>query len=146
MKKNASYVIKRNTRTTKYYTRLCKPPRAQKFMDAIKFKLDEVYTRCSIYQTVKDLFVADILSHKSCMNRYLMQYKRELTDALDEEEDGNQSDLKQAFETILEEINLEKNAYSLSKCQDKLNEQLKDCQVSNRQLKKMLISEFGQDI
>ena len=59
---------------------------------------------------------------------------------------GNQSDLKQAFETILEEINLEKNAYSLSECRDKLNEQLKDCQVSNRQLKKMLISEFGQDI
>ena len=80
------------------------------------------------------------------MNRYLIQYQRELTDALDEEEDGNQSDLKQAFETILEEINLEKNAYSLSECRDKLNEQLKDCQVSNRQLKKMLISEFGQDI
>ena len=115
-------------------------------MDAIKFKLDEVYTRCSIYQTVKDLFAADILSHKSCMNRYLIQYQRELTDALDEEEDGNQSDVKQAFETILEEINLEKNAYSLSECRDKLNEQLKDCQVSNRQLKKMLISEFGQDI
>ena len=108
-------------------------------MDAIKFKLDEVYTRCSIYQTIKDLFAADIPSHKSCMSRYLIQYQRELTDPLDEEEDGNQSDLKQAFETILE-----KNAYSLSECRDKLNEQLKDCQVSNWQLKKMLISEFGQ--
>ena len=115
-------------------------------MDAIKFKSDEVYTRCSIYETVKDLFTADLLSHKSCMNRYLIQYQRELTDALDEEEDGNQSDLKQAFEIILEEINLEKNAYSLSECWDKLNEQLKDRQDSNQQLKKMLISEFGQDI
>ena len=115
-------------------------------MDAIKFKLDEVYTRCSVYQTIKDLFEADILSHKSCMKRYLIQHQRELTDALDEEEDGNQSDLKQACKTILEEINLEKNAYSLSESQDKLNEQLKDCQVSNRQLKEMLISEFGQDI
>ena len=46
----------------------------------------------------------------------------------------------------MEEINLEKSAYSLSECQDKLNEQLKDRQVSNRQLKKMLISEIGQDI
>ena len=71
-------------------------------MDAIKFKLDEVYTRCSIYQTIKDLFSADILSHKSCMNRYLIKYQR------DEEEDSNQSDLKQAFETIFEEINLKK--------------------------------------
>ena len=51
-------------------------------------------------------------------------------DALDEEEDGNQIDLKQAFETVLEEISLEKNAYTLSECRDKLNEQLKDCQVS----------------
>ena len=137
---------KQKYKNDKVLYRLCEPPRVQKFMDALKFKLDEVYTRCSIYQTVKDLFAADILSHKSCMNRYLIQYQRELTDALDEEEDGNQSDLKQAFETILEEINLEKNAYSLSECRDKLNEQLKDCQVSNRQLKKMHISEFGQDI
>ena len=137
---------KKKYKNDKVLYRLCELPRAQKFMDAIKFKLDEVYTRCSIYQTVKDLFAADILSHKSCMNRYLIQYQRELTDALDKEENGNQSDLKQAFETILEEINLEKNAYSLSECRDKLNEQLKDCQVSNQQLKKMLISEFGQDI
>ena len=52
-------------RNGKVIYRLCKPPRAQKFTDAIKFKLDAVYTRCSIYQTVKDLFAADILNHKA---------------------------------------------------------------------------------
>ena len=40
---------KKKYKNDKVLYRLCEPPRAQKFMDAIKFKLDEVYTICSIY-------------------------------------------------------------------------------------------------
>ena len=80
------------------------------------------------------------------MNRYLMQYQGEQNDALDEEEDGYQSDVKQSFETMLEQINLEKNAYSLSEYRDKLSKELKDYQICNWKSKNMLISQFGQDI
>ena len=39
----------------------------------LKFYLDAVYTRLSIYETKEQLFAADVFSHKSCMNRYLQQ-------------------------------------------------------------------------
>ena len=39
--------------------RLSEPSRAQAFLDAIKLNLDEVYTRCSIYQSKEDLYAAE---------------------------------------------------------------------------------------
>ena len=39
------------------------------FLEAIKFNLDEVYTCRSIYQTKEDLYAADLMSHKACMNK-----------------------------------------------------------------------------
>ena len=60
--------------------RLCEPSRANTFSEAIKFNLDEVYTRCSVYQTKEDLYAADLMSHKASMNKYLKQFQRDIKD------------------------------------------------------------------
>ena len=45
--------------------RLCETDRANLFISATKFNLDDVYTRISFYKTKEKLFAADILSHKN---------------------------------------------------------------------------------
>ena len=58
--------------------RLCETDRANLFISATRFNLDDVYTRTSFYDTKEQLFAADILSHKQCMNKYLLQYERDM--------------------------------------------------------------------
>ena len=53
---------------------LCEPSRAKTFLDAIEFNSDEVYTHCSIYQTKENLYAADFMSHKACINKHLKQF------------------------------------------------------------------------
>ena len=126
--------------------RLSEPSRAQAFLDAIKLNLDEVYTRCSIYQSKEDLYAANLMSHKACMNKYLKQFQRDFKDDQDEEDVKDSKDVQEAFENLLSEIDVEKKGYALSDCRDKLNSHLKNYQVTNRKLKKMLINHFGQEI
>ena len=58
--------------------RLCETDRANVFISASRFNLDDVYTRTSFYDVKENLFAADILSHKQCLNKYLLQYKRDM--------------------------------------------------------------------
>ena len=55
--------------------RLCEEKWAKMFLFAVKLNLDDVYTRCSTYKTVEHIFATDIVSHKNCMKRYLLQYQ-----------------------------------------------------------------------
>ena len=126
--------------------RLSEPSRAQAFLDAIKLNLDEVYTRCSIYQSKEDLYAADLMSHKACMNKCLKQFQRDFKVDQDEEDVKDSKNVQEAFENLSSEIDVEKKGYALSDCRDKLNSHLKIYQVTNRKLKKMLINHFGQEI
>ena len=58
--------------------RLCETDRANLFISATRFNLDDVYTRTSFYDTKEQVFAADILTHKQCMNKYLLQYERDM--------------------------------------------------------------------
>ena len=49
--------------------RLCETERAELFLRARKLNVDAVFTKVSIFDKPDDLFAADIMSHKQCMNR-----------------------------------------------------------------------------
>ena len=49
--------------------RLCETDRAELFSRAAKFKTDAVFTKVLIFDKPDDLFAADIMSYKQCMNR-----------------------------------------------------------------------------
>ena len=80
------------------------------------------------------------------MNKYLKQFQRDFKDDQDEEDVKDSKDVQEAFENLLSEIDVEKKGHALSDCRDKLNSHLKNYQVTNRKLKKMLINHFGQKI
>ena len=82
-KSDDSMVAKCIIRNKKYHSkikkmfRLSEEERAELFMKTTKFNLDLVRTRTSIYNSKEKLFAADIYSYSQCMNRYLLQYKRD---------------------------------------------------------------------
>ena len=132
--------------------RLCEEKRAKMFLCAIKLNLDDVYTRCSTYKTVEHIFAVDIVSHKNCMKRYLLQYQRNAEEIInyddddDDEYGGTDSDLEEAFKQMISQLNIETNGYAISTSRDILNENLDRYAVSNRKVKQMLIAHFGEDI
>ena len=129
---------------------LCEEKRAKMFLCAIKLNLDDVYTKCSTYKTVEHILAADIVSHKNCMKRYLLQYQRNAEEIINYDDDdeyaGTDSDLQEAFKKMISHLNIETNRYAISTCRDILNENLEGYAVSNRKVKQMLIAHFGEDI
>ena len=51
--------------------RICENERAQSFLDATKYNLNEVYTKTSTLNTIQDVFPSDVYCHKLCINNYL---------------------------------------------------------------------------
>lgn len=121
--------------------RISEANRAKMFLGAIKLNLDEVYTRCSTYKTKEHIFAADIMSHKICMNRYLLQYQRTVEDIMnyDDPDAASDDETQEAFRAMLAEIHLGKNGYEVTKCRDILNQKMKGYQISNRKVKQLLI-------
>ena len=60
---------KRTFRKDSKLYRLCETERAELFLRVTKFDLDVAFTKVSIFDEPDDLFAADIMSHKLCMNR-----------------------------------------------------------------------------
>ena len=121
--------------------RLCENDRADLFLSATIFNLDEVFTRASLYDTKEKLFAADILSHKKCMNRYLLQYKRDMDRNISYNLEDFDEELKEQFRIMTENLDLDNNAYTVSYCCNFLNEKLNQ-NINNRQVKSLLIDHY----
>ena len=125
--------------------RLCENDRADLFLSATRFNLDEVFTRASLYDKKEKLFAADILSHKKCMNRYLLQYKRDMDRNISYNLEDFDEELKEQFRIMTENLDLDNNAYTVSYCCNFLNEKLNQ-NINNRQVKSLLIDHYGENI
>ena len=66
---------KRTFRKDSKLYRLCETERAELFLRVTKFNLDVAFTKVSIIDEPDDLFAADIMSHKLCMNREFYIFK-----------------------------------------------------------------------
>ena len=118
---------------------------AQMFLSATRFNLDEVFTRAPLYDTKEKLFAADILSHKKCMNRYLLQYKRDMDRNISYNLEDFDEELKEQFRIMTENLDLDNNAYTVSYCCNFLNEKLTQ-NINNRQVKSLLIDHYRENI
>ena len=66
--RNALYAETKLLQKTVNFTG-CETERAGLFLRATKFNIDAVFTKVPIFDKPDDLFAADIMSHKQCMNR-----------------------------------------------------------------------------
>ena len=126
--------------------RICEVNRAKLFLEARKFNLDDVYTRTSTLESVEDVFAADIMCHKNCINNYLVKYSRVVSN----EESYKETTCDEqtfAFSSMISKLELERKGYSVSECRDIVNLQLcEELHVDNRKIKEVLLGHYGDSI
>ena len=66
---NALYAETKLLEKTANFTDYVKLKEQKLFLRAIKFNMDSVFIKISIFDKPDDLFAADIMSHRQCMNR-----------------------------------------------------------------------------
>ena len=72
------------------------------------------------------MFAADIVNHKNCMRRYLLQYQRNAEEIIsyDKSDDDSDIDVEEAFRTMLIQLQINTKGYAISLCRDTLNSEL----------------------
>ena len=66
---NALYAETKLLEKTVNFTDYVKLKEQKLFLRAIKFNMDSVFIKISIFDKLDDLFAAVIMSHRQCMNR-----------------------------------------------------------------------------
>ena len=80
------------------------------------------------------------------MNRYLLQYKRDIQVETENSRDGYGENVKKGFNTFLNTLELGKKGYTVSFCRDAINAKLGVDKLNNKQVKQLLIEFYGEDI
>ena len=125
---------------------ICEVSRAKLFLEARKFNPDEVYTRTTTLESIEDVFAADIMCHKSCINNYVVEYKRIVSNEYISKE-NTCDEQKFAFSNMISKLDLEKKGYSVSECRGMVNVQLvEELHVDNRKIKEVLLAHYGDSI
>ena len=76
-----------------------------------------------------------------------MKYKRSKSADENPKNIKKKCEIQKSFDTIISEINLTENGYSLSEIRDRVNALLSsDFLIKNRKVKELLIEKYGEDI
>ena len=104
--------------------------RVKKLLAACKFFKD-VFTRCSLMGKPGDVFAADVLYHRNCLNSYILKFKRELETliAVMEDDDTVNESSMVIIDDALGNLKLENTAYSLSSVRDHINQKLESSEI-----------------
>ena len=113
--------------------------RAKELLAACKFFKDDVYTNCLLMKNAGDVFAADVLYHRNCLNYYILKFKRELKALVAVIEDGENGNgvTKTAVDVIdgiLDNLELANTGYSLSDVRDHINKELEIKNIGNLSL------------
>ena len=125
--------------------RISKKERASKFIEATVYFQDDVYQRTCDIQDTKSLCEADLLCHKRCINRYLIEFER----ANCEVARVSVNKKKEAWLDIIGDIETRLSndeGVELSYVRNCLNEKMNSDTITNKEVKLLLISHFGDNI
>lgn len=101
--------------------------KADCLLKAVNFNKDEVHTRMIFFKEVGDVFAGDVMYHKNCLNKYLNQFERDIEKLLAGNFGNNQETniIKEAFDELVQSLNLGTNGYAVSDLRDTINHKLK---------------------
>ena len=117
--------------------------RAVNFLNAFNFNKDIVHTRCILCKTAKDIFAADIMYHKSCMESYLLKFRRDIEVIVqfqDDEDITDSVELKATFKDVIASLDLDTSGYALSDIREMLEKRLQSVGVGKHKTSKFLLS------
>lgn len=125
--------------------RISEKDRAAKFLEATVFLQDDVYRRTCDLQDINSVFGADLVCHKRCINRYLLEYERI---CLNQSGDPVSSK-KQAWLEVVREIEMrlsDGEGLELSYVRKLMNEKISSSSITNQEVKVLLSHHFGEKI
>ena len=130
---------------------ICDPNRARLFLAAYSFNKDEVWERCVLYNSIGDIFAADLVSHNDCMKGYVQKFRRSLNtlnNLVNECTETSSTAVEEMLSEYCDTLNFDTTGYDLSTCREAVNRRLseKSIEIDNRQLKQYLKQRFGEDI
>ena len=95
----------------------------------MKFFKDDVFTRCAVIQNEGDVFAADIINHSNCLSSYILRFKRELRQLINDQDDLDETDIDgeaEIFENAIKDINLKHHAVYISTIRDSMNSKFQE--------------------
>lgn len=103
--------------------RISENARAKHFICAYTFHKDDVYTRCVLYKTPGDIFAADVMYHKKCLETYFSKFRREVEAVLLYEDTRNDTEeVLNIFKTMVYSLELDSHGYAVSDIRQLLNQ------------------------
>ena len=109
--------------------RISESNRARNLINAANFTKGSIYTRCILYKTTGDIFAAGVMCHKKCMEIYISQFMRDIDNLMSSAEVNDDPCLEDAFEKVLQTLELDKCGYSLPDCRELMNKELHETGV-----------------
>lgn len=107
--------------------RICEARRAKRFLSAIKYNKDVVYTRCSLFESIGDVFANDVMYHNNCLTNYLRKVEREIEQLLNPPlTELEKRKMSVTFEEFVVTIDIQNKACALSTCRDQFQQYLEN--------------------
>ena len=122
--------------------RICEPGRAQEFLDATRFFLDEVFERTSTLNDISSVFASDIMYHNNCMKPYINKFKTSKESENDPVQRKQHDDIKK----FVENINFQSKGYTLSDLRGEFMKQNPTLTTSNKEIKSVIIEVYGDNV
>ena len=99
---------------------------AERLLKAVNFNKDDVYTRLVFMQEIGDVFAADVMYHKKCMNKYIKQFQRDVEKLMevDFDNEGNEDVVIKEFNELVSTLDIKTTGYAVSDVRDMLNMKL----------------------
>ena len=105
--------------------------RAWKYLTATNFHKDATYQRTILCEEPKDIFAADVMYHRKCMNSYIQRALRQLekvsrynTEADNAFDSTEKEIVSKVFEELCSKLDLDSRGYTVSECCEQVNKSL----------------------
>ena len=126
---------------TKLY-RICESGRAQQFLEATKFRLDEVFERISTLSDVSSVLASDIMYHNNCLKPYINKFQN-----LNKNESYySKSEKHDKLSAFVQNIDFQTIGFALNDLRDTFMEQNPTMVTTNKEIKSVITEVYGESV
>ena len=73
-----------------------------------------MYTQCLLLKSVGDVYAADVMFHKNCLNKYLKKFQYDVQALMESKFGDDGPQLEEMFQEVIASMDIEKHGYALS--------------------------------
>ena len=99
---------------------------AKNLIKAANFNKGSVHTTTVFLKIAGNVFAADVMHHKNCLNKYIKLFQRDVETLMEfeHEDQADESQLKICFDELIKDVDVAKQAYVLTDLRETLNKKM----------------------